>query len=154
MTLTDGERGGGPPLVLLAKLASVAVESRLEKLLEDARESLDARWERAAEINMRVSCSVMGEGPGTGGRGADGGREGGRLMLGEGVVMNGEGGMCEGGTGKDERRRGTAPLEGLRLSRRRDSMVAVEVMTWERKKKKPEHVLWNRREENAAYRKI
>lgn len=133
--LTDGERGGGPPLVLLAKLATVAVESRLSKLLEDARESLDARRERAAEMNMRVSCSEIGDGPGIGGNGVEGGREGGRLMLGDGVgvTLNGEGGICEGGKGKDERSRGTVPLVALRLSRKRDSgrvsVVVVEDIT-------------------------
>ena len=127
--LTDGEREGGPPLVLLAKLATVATESRLENPLDDAIDSLDARRERAAEINMRVSCSVMGEGPGTGGRGVDGGREGGGLMPADGVVINGEGGICDGGAGKDESRRGTASLAGLRRSRKRDCTVSVEVMT-------------------------
>ena len=56
-------------------LVTLAIESRLEysEPAEEASDSFEARRERAAEIKARVSCSVMGEGPGTGGRGAEGG---------------------------------------------------------------------------------
>ena len=104
-------------------------EDEQSEPVEDATESLEARRERAAEMNMRVSCSVMGDGPGTGGKGADGGRDKGGLglgkglfgMLDKGVVASGVVGMWEGGTGKEERRRGTS----LRLLPERDSTVVV-----------------------------
>lgn len=85
---------------------------------------------------MSVSCSVIGEGPGTGGSGEDGGRDGGGFpgaeLFGDGLIgdglrgVNGEEGMWEGGAGKDESNRGTA----LRRSRKleRDSVVDVEVI--------------------------
>lgn len=78
---------------------------------------------------MRVSCSVIGDGPGTGGRGPDGGRDKGGLRLHEiGVVERGVVGMCEGGTGKEESKRGTS----FRLSMERDSVV-VEVVAMARR---------------------
>ncbi len=93
-------------------------------------------------MNMRVSCSVIGDGPGTGGRGDEGGAEGGGLnCCGEGAGENrgegergngelglpenrGEGGMKLGGTGNASSRTGTAG----RLSRPRDSIADVEAM--------------------------
>ena len=74
---------------------------------------------------MSVSCSVTGDGPGTGGKGADGGSDKGGLVagLGHGKGLgfkgSGEGGMWVGGAGKDERRSGMA----LCLSARRVSVV-------------------------------
>lgn len=90
---------------------------------------------------MRVSCSEIGDGPGTGGRGEDGGSEGGGftkedeesgLGTAKGEPWRGLAGMCVGGAGKEDKRRGTA----LRLSARRDSvkvedMVCVRVW-WKR----------------------
>ena len=111
----------------------------------------EARRERAAEMNSSVSCSVIGEGPGTGGSGADGGADSGaegddsddvdaldwgdaagersgEAERGNGdegpAERRGEGGMKEGGAGKDSRRKGTAG----RFSRVRDSVVCVEAM--------------------------
>lgn len=107
--------------------------------VDDARESLEARRERAAEMNMRVSCSVTGDGPGTGGKGAEGGSDKGGLgdgsgLLGVGVpdgvsgkpdsgVPRGVLGICEGGTGKEDRRRGTS----FRRSEMRDDIDSVVV---------------------------
>lgn len=111
--VVEGERGGMLQLLpdLLMMLEIVAVDSRREEFTE----SLEALRDRAAEMNMRVSCSVMEEGPGTGGKGEVGGREGGGPGWGR-AAKRGLVGMKVGGAGKDERRRGTA----LRLSRRRD----------------------------------
>ena len=125
-----GECGAAPPSTLdvLRTLAIVAIESRCE--YDDAEEltdNFDARRDRAAEINMRVSCSEIGEGPGTGGSGADGGRDGGGLTKedadsGEGTAKGEPGiglaGIWVGGAGKEDKRRGTA----LRLSASRDSV--------------------------------
>lgn len=94
----------------------------------EASDILDARLERAAEMNLRVSFSEMGDGPGTGGNGAEGGRDSGGLGLGSGlwnIPAMGVGGMKDGGAGNEESRSGTA----LRLSRRRDSVGEIEVMT-------------------------
>ncbi|KAI0684702.1 hypothetical protein BC835DRAFT_1310426 [Cytidiella melzeri] len=82
---------------------------------DDARDSFEARQERAAVMNRRVSCSVTGEGPGTGGRGLEGGRDRGGFGLGSGlealrlrgVVASGVVEMCDGGAGNKEMRRGT-----------------------------------------------
>ena len=67
----SGESGDGLQLPMLA------VESRCESVEPevDASESFDARLLRDAEMNMSVSCSEMGDGPGTGGSGDVGGRE-------------------------------------------------------------------------------
>ena len=62
----------------------------------DRLERLDKEERRSS-----CSCSEILDGPGTGGRGADGGPVGG----GFGVV--GVGGMCVGGAGKDSMRMGT-----------------------------------------------
>ena len=74
----SGEKSG---LGLHDPMLSVVLvaESRLclSEPLVEASESFDARLEREAEMNMRVSCSEMGDGPGTGGRGDDGGRDSG-----------------------------------------------------------------------------
>ena len=67
----------------------------------EATEYFELREGREAERKRRVSCWEMGDGPGTGGRGRDGGREGG------GLGETGEAGMKRGGEGKDSRRRGT-----------------------------------------------
>ena len=101
----------------------------------DARDILDVRRERAAEMNMSVSCSVIREGPGTGGRGADGGPDGGGLGdersgdegRGNDVETLGticEGGMKDGGMGKASSRTGTA----ARFPRTRVSVVDVVAM--------------------------
>ena len=102
----------------------------------DARDIFDVRRERVAEMNMSVSCSVIGEGPGIGGRGADGGLESGafegerrgeieRRSGDDGLLESrGEGGMKDGGTGKASRRTGTA----ARLSRTRVCVVDVDAM--------------------------
>lgn len=79
-------------------LANVAVESRLEQLPDDASESLEARLVRAADINIRVSCSDIGEGPGTGGKGLAGGAEGGGF--------GDEGGFADDGGNEGEGERG------------------------------------------------
>lgn len=105
---------------LLAMLAMVAVDSRREEL----RESLEERRARAAEMNIRVSCSVIGEGPGRGGKGEEGGNDGGGLICCGRVVRRGLGGICVGGAGKEESRRGTA----LRLSSRWEFVENVVVM--------------------------
>lgn len=98
--------------MLLERLASVATESRREYMdAVDAIDIFDARRERSAEMNLRVSCSDMGEGPGTGGRGDKGGPESGGFGLGRGLGSLAESGVLGiwvGGTGKDERSRGTA----------------------------------------------
>ena len=113
---------------------ALMIESRCELLETDARDILDARRDRAAVINISVSCSLIGDGPGTGGRGDEGGAKGGSLNWGEGTgegsgevergkgdeglpECRGEGGMKDGGTGKDSSRTGTAG----RLSRPRVS---------------------------------
>jgi hypothetical protein len=46
---------------------------------ELVRDNFDERMERLDERNKRVSFSEMGDGPGSGGRGAEGGKEGGGL---------------------------------------------------------------------------
>lgn len=73
--LLEGDSGGTLQLLpdLLTMLAMVAVDSRREEFTDN----LEDRRDRAAEMNMRVSCSEMGEGPGTGGKGDEGGNEGG-----------------------------------------------------------------------------
>jgi hypothetical protein len=45
--------------------------------LVDTMDDFDERQERLDERNNKVSLFEMGDGPGTGGRGADGGRDGG-----------------------------------------------------------------------------
>ena len=86
-------------------------------------------------MNISVSCSVIREGPGTGGRGAEGGLDGGGLgdeRSGDGergsdveaFGTNGEGGMKDGGTGKASRRTGTA----ARFPRTRVSIVDIVAM--------------------------
>ena len=127
---------GDSGVLPLAILAIVAVESRFEyRETVDAIDILDKRRERSAEMNIIVSCSEIGDGPGTGGSGLEGGSDRGGLGLGPGLGgtmtesggpsgVSGVLGMCDGGTGKDESRRGRA----LRLSARRDSVVVVEDM--------------------------
>jgi hypothetical protein len=118
--------------LLLAMLVTVAVESRFEYLdAADASDILESRRDRSAEMNIMVSCSDIGEGPGTGGSGLDGGSDNGGLGLGRGLdrtadrgVPSGVLGMNDGGAGKDDSRRGRA----LRLSARRDSVVVVADM--------------------------
>jgi len=61
------------PLPTLAKLAE-------ESLHEDEFEDVDireARRERVAAVIWKRSCSERGDGPGRGGSGRDGGRDGG-----------------------------------------------------------------------------
>lgn len=85
---------------------------------------MDALRDRAAEMNKRVSCSVIGDGPGTGGNGVDGGRDNGGLGLGNGLPNAadiGVEGMKDGGTGNEERRSGTAS----RLSSRRGEREVI-----------------------------
>lgn len=131
------EVGDNGAALVLATLSKVAVESRFE--YTEARDIFDARRDRSAEMNSRASCSDIGEGPGTGGRGDGGGRDSGGFGLelstdgitgGEVVsgVDSGEFGMCDGGAGKAESSSGTA----LRLSARRDSVaVIVDITTME-----------------------
>ncbi len=75
-------------------------------------------------MNARVSCSETGEGPGTGGRGDEGGRDKGGLEgcrgLGRGLapgkprgVPNGVEGMWDGGAGNEEMSSGTTSLRLL-----------------------------------------
>lgn len=80
VALVEWDREGALlPLALIT-------ESRCEYVDTDASDIFDARRERAAVINMSVSCSVIGDGPGTGGRGDEGGAEGGDLSCcGEGA---------------------------------------------------------------------
>jgi hypothetical protein len=124
-------------------LIMLTTESRGEynEPADDARESLEARLERAADINMRVSCSVIGEGPGTGGRGVEGGKDIGGLGLGRGLepdraargVGSGVVGMCDGGAGKDEMSNGMACLRLLE-----SVVVEVEVAMAQRRRAKGE----------------
>jgi hypothetical protein len=93
---------------------SLRIESRF--VGEERRERMEAteRRERVEERRRRVSWSDKGEGPGTGGRGAAGGREGGGLReaVERGREEVGEGGMWFGGKGKASRRTGTACFFG------------------------------------------
>lgn len=76
-----------------------------DPLHEDEVEDVDireARRERAAAVIWKRSCSERGDGPGMGGRGRDGGREGG----GFGAVGM-PWGMKVGGTGNSLSRTGT-----------------------------------------------
>jgi len=127
----DGDNPGTPPPAdpLLITLVVVAVESRLEQVLFieifDILLSLDAD-----ERNSSVSSSVIGDGPvGSGGSGPVGGNVGGGFEKTEEVDgledgwpgmngVRGEGGMKEGGAGKDSRSSGTITgviLGGLRV---------------------------------------
>lgn len=123
----DGDSPGKPPFVdpLLFTLVVVAVESRLEDVL--LIESLDNLLSlEAEERNRSVSSSLIGEGPvGSGGSGPEGGKLGGGFEGIEGEVggfgvgwpgmrgVRGEGGMKEGGAGKDSRSSGTITVETL-----------------------------------------
>ena len=84
-----------PPWPVLPRLTTDSRRELSEYLL-DRLERLDKEERRSS-----CSCSEILDGPGTGGRGADGGPVGG----GFGVV--GVGGMCVGGAGKDSMRMGT-----------------------------------------------
>ena len=79
-------------------------------------------------MNIRVSCSVMGDGPGTGGNGLAGGSDNGGLGLGPGEgraidkgVASGVVGMWDGGIGKSSSSRGIT----LRRSASRDEVAVV-----------------------------
>ena len=87
---------------------------------------LDNRRDRSAEMNIKVSCSEMGEGPGTGGKGLDGGRDSGGFGPGLGNTIgrgvgSGEIGICDGGTGKSSSSSGITS----RRAARRDSVTVV-----------------------------
>lgn len=106
----------------------VAVESRRElaTLLTDILDSLRCRVD---ESNRSVSSSEIGEGPGTGGSGDDGGPHRG----GFGKEVDGDAGMKDGGLGKDSRRTGGGRVErDLMLPSRlgRDG-VGMVVRMWE-----------------------
>lgn len=79
-------------------------------LPSDASDIFEARLERdGAPARMsKASWADSREGPGTGGRGAEGGREGG------GFGLVGVTGMWVGGAGKDWMRRGSRGRMGLR----------------------------------------
>jgi hypothetical protein len=90
VTVSEGGR-----LLVLPKLAT-------DPLHEDELEDVDMREdrrERAATVMWKRSCSERGDGPGMGGRGSEGGREGG----GFGVVET-LWGIKVGGTGNSLRR--------------------------------------------------
>lgn len=72
----DGEREGTPLEYTLEMLPIVAVESRRE-LVTLFMESRDILRILEDESSSSVSSSEMGDGPGTGGSGKDGGRDGG-----------------------------------------------------------------------------
>jgi hypothetical protein len=79
----------------------VAREFRFDVIMGESRPDVSAdsfadRRERVEDMMMRVSCSERGDGPGTGGRGAHGGREGGGFR--EDVESRGEEGR---GPGED-----------------------------------------------------
>jgi hypothetical protein len=64
----------------------LAVESRFDALWSEERtdemDIFEDRRERlVVERKRSVSCSEIGEGPGTGGRGKDGGRDGGGFVV-------------------------------------------------------------------------
>ena len=86
-----------PPWPALPMLRTDSRRELSEYLL-DRLERLDAEARSSS-----CSCSEILDGPGTGGRGADGGPVGGGFKL--GVV--GVGGMWVGGAGKDSIRMGT-----------------------------------------------
>jgi hypothetical protein len=87
-----------------------------DPLQEDELEDVDrreARRERATAVIWKRSWSERGDGPGTGGSGRDGGREGGGFAVEEMFW-----GMKVGGTGNSLRRTGTVvPRECFREER-------------------------------------
>jgi hypothetical protein len=101
----------------LVMLPMVAVESRLEEETL-AVDNLDTRRRREVDKNIRVSSSEMGDGPGSGGNGDEGGRLRGGLVLivcgidakeGDGELFGAPplgGGIYVGGTGNDSNRFG------------------------------------------------
>lgn len=96
-----GTPSEGGRLLALPRLAT-------DPLQEDELEDVDrreARRERAPAVIWKSSCSERGDGPGTGGSGRDGGREGGGFAVEERIW-----GMKVGGTGNSLRRRGTGVL--------------------------------------------
>ena len=60
---------------------------------------VDNRRDRSAEMNIRVSCSEMGDGPGTGGKGLDGGKVNGGFGLGFGLASTIDRGVGSGEVG-------------------------------------------------------
>jgi hypothetical protein len=127
-----------PPLALLMR---VSVESRFDTYEEgsecvgdsaDIVDTFEERRERLLDMIRIDSWSDIGDGPGSGGRGALGGRDGGGLKyapsggesikpfgvegkpLRAGRISRGECGMYVGGVGKASRIRGT----GVRLPAR------------------------------------
>jgi hypothetical protein len=112
----DGDKEGTPFEPTLVTLAKVAVESLLEEVTL-VMDNLDTRRRREVDRNNKVSTSEMGDGPGTGGNGEDGGRLRGGLVLiayggdadnggGELVDVTPEGGIYDGGIGNDSNRFG------------------------------------------------
>ncbi len=84
--------------------------------VECGRDDAEMRLDRCEcdDSNKCCSSSEMREGPGTGGRGVEGGPVGGGLAKPPGLCawVVGVGGMCDGGAGKDSRRRGTGARRG------------------------------------------
>ena len=83
--------------------------------VECGRDDAEMRLDRCEcdDSNRCCSSSEMREGPGTGGSGVEGGPVGGGLAKPPGLgACVGVGGMCDGGAGKDSRRRGTGARRG------------------------------------------
>lgn len=99
-----------------------------------------------------MSASERGDFPGSGGRGLEGGRDNGGL--GEGVAMDGwaavermdglgEGGMNEGGAGKEERRSGTGVCwcrDSLIVDGDVGTRLVVVVVVFEMRERKEERI--------------
>lgn len=129
------------PLLIALTIRGSIAESRLDMYeeteridcAEDSNDIFEERRERLLDIIRTDSWSEIGDGPGKGGRGTEGGRDGGGLKYGlsgdESIEPNpdfaaggkppgpgsrGEWGMWVGGVGKDSRMRGT----GVRLPAR------------------------------------
>jgi hypothetical protein len=99
--VTAGTASEDGPLLALAMLA---IEPLQEDALEDV-ERREVRRERAAAVMWKRSFSERGDGPGMGGRGREGGREGGGFDAWETFW-----GIKVGGTGNSLRRTGTGVL--------------------------------------------
>ena len=100
----------------LLQLATLITDSLKEEDLEevDIREAL---LDRVAAVMWKRSCSERGDGPGIGGRGSDGGSEGGGFCK-DGMFC----GMKDGGTGNSLRRTGTEDKVMVRKRERGECM--------------------------------